>query len=523
MADLAREACGRATVRRGLALALVAVTAVASASVVRADEAMAARVEALVPGLEAYVARGMQMFDVPGVAVGIVHGDRLVYGKGFGAGRKGGEPVGTDSVFQIGSTTKAFLAATLAIAVDRGKIGWVDRVVDLFPEFQLEDPWVTREFRVTDLMAQRSGLPPYANDMVGYLGFDQTAMIRSLRHVEPTSSFRNSFSYTNITHVLAERIVARRLGAADWPTVVAGEIFGPLGMKDSSLTAEAIEGAEKGTAGHVWTVDGSVRAPFTPIFPYGFGGAGAINSTVDDMARWLRLQLAGGTFEGRRIVSPQNLAVTRTPRIGVAPTAAYAMGWILQSTPNGQITWHNGGTFTYGAYVGLLLDRDVGIVVLSNETNVGMPDAVGEWALDRLLGNPEVDHLARKLEAAEAVSAAAAATFTRPAAPRPAPPLERLAGRFGNPNFGPVDVTRNGDGLVAEITGTGAKLALAPWDDQIFVATVVAEGRFASVAANLRPFPLGFVTFMPAPDGKVAGFRLSLQPALEQPYDFTRR
>ncbi len=105
---------------------------------------------------------------MPGLAIGIVVGDKLVYAKGFGVRSKSSSvPVDTRTIFQIGSTTKAFLATTLAIMVDRGKLRWDDRVVDLDPDFQLRDPWVTREFRVFDLLAQRSGLPPYVNDGLG--------------------------------------------------------------------------------------------------------------------------------------------------------------------------------------------------------------------------------------------------------------------------------------------------------------------------------------------------------------------
>ena len=169
--------------------------------------------QALIPELEAYIQSGMKAFDVPGLAVGIVIGDRLVYAKGFGVRSKsGGAAVDPQTVFQIGSAAKAFLATTMAIAVDRGKFHWDDRVVDLDPEFPLKDPWVTREFRMFDLLAQRSSLPPYANDMVGILGGDAAAMMRSLRHVEPVSSFRSTFAYTNITHLWAGKIVAKAEG-----------------------------------------------------------------------------------------------------------------------------------------------------------------------------------------------------------------------------------------------------------------------------------------------------------------------
>ncbi|HXM03953.1 MAG TPA: serine hydrolase domain-containing protein [Chthoniobacterales bacterium] len=117
------------------------------------------RVQELIPKLDEYVASGMKAFEVPGVAIGIVVGDKSVCSKGYGVRSKDGPPVDSQTVFQIGSTTKAFLATTMAIAVDRGQLHWDDRVIDLDPNFQLKDPWVTREFRVFDLMARRTSEP----------------------------------------------------------------------------------------------------------------------------------------------------------------------------------------------------------------------------------------------------------------------------------------------------------------------------------------------------------------------------
>jgi CubicO group peptidase (beta-lactamase class C family) len=213
--------------------------------------AMEARIQALIPELEAYVAGGMKAFDVPGLAIGIVTGDRLVYAKGFGVRSKaGGAPIDTRTVFQIGSLAKAFLATTMAIAVDRGQLRWDDRVVDLHPAFQLKDAWVTREFRAFDLLAQRSGLPPYVNDLLGSLGYDEAALIRSLRYVEPVSSFRSTFAYINIPHLLAGRIVAGLQGAPDWNAVARREPLDPLGMTETTFTADAIKAAPNHAEGH---------------------------------------------------------------------------------------------------------------------------------------------------------------------------------------------------------------------------------------------------------------------------------
>jgi CubicO group peptidase (beta-lactamase class C family) len=227
------------------AMLMAAVLCVELPDVTRAEEAsksaapMAARITALIPDLEAYIRSGMKAYDVPGVAVGIVNGERLVYAKGFGVRSKsGGVPVDTRTVFQIGSLTKGFLAATMALLVDRGKLNWDDRVVDLHPGFQLKDPWVTREFRAFDLVAQRSGLPPQVNHLLGLSGYPEPALIRSLRHVEPVSSFRTTFAYTNVTHLLAGRIVSDLAGAPDWSAVARRELLDPLGMAQTSFTAE---------------------------------------------------------------------------------------------------------------------------------------------------------------------------------------------------------------------------------------------------------------------------------------------
>jgi CubicO group peptidase (beta-lactamase class C family) len=479
-----------------------------------------ASVEALVPRLERTIADGMRAFDCPGLAIAIVADDEVVYAKGFGTRSKGGAPVDTKTVFQIGSATKGFLATTMAIAVDRKHFAWDTRVVDLDPEWRLKDPWVTQEFRMFDIIAQRSGLPPYANDLLAVLGLDEAQLIRSLRDVEPVSSFRSTFAYTNITHLAAGRIVASVENAADWEAVVRKDILAPLGMASASVSAAGIEGADNHATGHLWAPEGTTEIPFTELFPYAYAGAGAINANVEDMTRWLRLQLGAGRFEGKTIVSPENLAATHTARVGMTDRLAYAMGWVLQSTPSGEIVWHNGGTPSFGAFVGFVPDKGFGVVVLSNETNVGLPDAVALWTLDRLLGNPEEDIVAAKLQAAREGARKDATLWARPASPRPAPRLAPLAGRFANPSIGTVAVTVRGDTL-AVVFPTGAALTLSPWDGDVFTATLAPEGEYAALAANLGAEPQAFAQFQM--DATGAPDVLRLTAADGQSYTFERQ
>jgi len=478
------------------------------------------RVQELIPEIEAYITSGMKGFDIPGLAIGIVANNSLIYAKGFGVRSKSNRlPVDTRTIFQIGSTTKAFLTATMAIMVDRGKLQWADRVVDLYPEFRVKDPWVTREFRVFDLPAQRSGLPPLVNDILVMLDYKEAALIHSLRYVEPVSSFRTTFAYTNITHLLASRIVARAAGAPDWNMVLQKDLLDPLGMKESTYTVEAIEAAANHANGHRWTPEGTVEVPFTRIFPYPLAGTGDINSNVEDMAHWVRMQLNNGTFNERRIVSSENLAYTRMPKVALNDKLSYALGWYNYLTPNGNILWHDGDALSFGSFVGLVPDKNFGIIILTNETNVTAPNSLGVWLLDRILGNAKHDPVAESLKNAKAKFEATAKLFTKPANPRPFPPLAPLTGNFVNPSFGKAVLSLEDDALVIEVRASGAKVKLVPWDGDIFMATLMPTGQFGPIV-GLDYMTKGFAQFQMDKDGKLNLLRLSTQDG--QAYEFHR-
>lgn len=475
---------------------------------------MQARIDAVMPAYETYVQAGMTAANVPGVAIGIVHGDRLVYTKAFGVKeRTKPDPVTPDTIFQIGSTTKAFLGATLAQAVDAGRLKWDDRVVDHLPEFQLNDPWVGRDFRLLDLPAQRSGLTPYVNDGLGLLGFDQQTMILSLRDAPQVGIFRSEFSYLNIPHMVAGKILAGTSGVAAWPEVLKKGILDPLGMAATSWTPEAIERAPDHAVGHRATDGGPVAIPFHPSFPYGFGPAGALNSNLADMSRWLRMQLARGMFGEAVIVSEANLDVTWTPRVAMSERVSYALGWVVSATPNGRVIWHNGGTTGFGAHVGFVPDRDLGVIVLSNLENQGFPDAVAQWLYDRLMGNPEVDNVALMLSALHAREVQAKAAIEKPLAspPSPAPYLGTYASRL----LGDATLRESAGKLQMVLETSEAVLDLEAIGTDLYNARLSPTGTFAAVAAMTGDDIVTPVRFERDQKGIVTGMRWTA-PALPQ-------
>jgi Domain of unknown function (DUF3471)/Beta-lactamase len=224
-------------------------------------------------------------------------------------------------------------------------------------------------------------------------------------------------------------------------------------------------------------------------------------------------------FEGRRIVSPENLAFTRTPKVAVSDQQSYALGWLTYQTPNGTIVWHEGDTLSFGAFVGLAPDRNIGVVILTNETLVGFPTSLGRWLLDRILDNPKRDYVAIKLTEAKTSFEATAKRFAKPANPRPFSPLAPLAGHFVNPSFGQAAVAPDGDALVMELQATGAKFKLEPWDGDIFIASLMRTGQFGPIV-DLGALTKGFVQFHMDKDGQLNLLRLSTEEG--QAYEFRR-
>ena len=204
---------------------------------------------------EKYAQQAQKDWQVPGMAIAIVQDDKVIFAKGFGVKKAGGnDKVDQHTIFQIGSTSKAFTAALVAMMVDEKQFAWQDRVVDRLDQFQMFDPWVTREFRVADLMAQHSGLPPYAGDGQAFMGFDRAHIIHSLRYLKPATSFRSQYAYQNSFFLVAAALVEKYTGKS-WEDNLKARIFEPLGMSATTAGLEGFQQAKNVTFLHQKTGD----------------------------------------------------------------------------------------------------------------------------------------------------------------------------------------------------------------------------------------------------------------------------
>jgi CubicO group peptidase (beta-lactamase class C family) len=368
----------------------------------------AAQVAALLATFEAYGEQARMTWGTPGMAIAIVHQDQVIYAKGFGVKQQGGtDPIDPHTLFPIGSTSKAFTSALVALLADEGKLRWEDPVVNHVPAFELSDPWVTRAFMIEDLMAQRSGMSPYAGDLLAVIGFDARAIQAQIKHMPPVSSFRSRFTYVNNLFLVAAEVIRRHAGLP-WADAVQRRLFEPLGMTESSTGLEVYRSARNVAFSHT-VLDGHVTAiPFdfpSLRFAYTYGPAGGVNSTVLDMAKWLRLHLGQGMFEGKRLISEVNMQVVHSPKTVIEPQAQnplahttlesmmsfYCEGWVYSAAHPSPVIWHNGDTGGIHAVVGFIPAAQLGLVVLTNLGGTQLPEALLWYLNDRYFDNPYTD------------------------------------------------------------------------------------------------------------------------------------
>ena len=449
-----------------------------------------------------YVERSREVWGVPGVAVVVVKDDSVVFLRGFGVRTVGkAEPVDPETVFAIASISKTFTGTALAMLVAERKISWDDRVTRWLPWFQLEDPYVTREARIRDLMSHRTGVGQQA-DMLWYMsGYDRDTVIARMRFLHPNASFRSAVGYQNVMVTAAGQVVGAASGQS-WDEFVRRRIFEPLGMTASSTSVKDLAGRANLAAPHN-LVDGQAR-----VVPWhsadNIGPAGSINSTARDLGAYLRFQLAGGRYRGQELVTAAALAETKTPQIYIDGMgadlrgfAAEGLGWVIEQYRGKKIVRHDGGIDGMLAELWTVPEERLGFAVLTNGEPHMLAPSISRWILERYLGGPERDWNPEYLKAARENDEARRAAERRLETGRvrgtsPSIAIAGFRGTYRNRMYGEMIIADGSDGLVAryrDFTGP-----LAHWHYNTFRAT----WQPGYLAGRM------FFTFQLGADGEVA-------------------
>ncbi|MGW0188665.1 serine hydrolase [Streptomyces sp. NPDC003362] len=459
-----------------------------------------ADVKRAVDRLDGVVKAAMKRTGAPGVAVAVVHDGKVLHLKGYGV-RKAGEraAVDADTVFQLASVSKPIASTVVSGAV--GVEGWSKPVAPNVPDFRLKDPWVTSHVTVADLFAHRSGLPDHAGDLLEDLGYDRAYILSHLRY-GPLAPFRASYAYTNFGLTAAAQAVADEKGVP-WEKLAADTLYKPAGMNSTSSRFEDYANSANRAWGHVRTADGTWKTEFVRD-PDAQSPAGGVSSTARDMAIWLRLQLADGKLDGRQIIDAEALERTHWPESVANPphapagrTGFYGFGWNVSYDDQGRLRLSHTGAFEQGAHtnVTMLPGEQLGIVVLTNTSPVGVADAValdffdiaqtGEISRDWI---PLVDALyQQEMEAGRSKTDYA----HPPSGAAPAKAADAYTGTYESDYYGRAQVVAGADGTLT--------LRLGP-EPQTYRLTHYDGDTFSFPTAGENAVGLTGVTF--APDGK---------------------
>jgi CubicO group peptidase (beta-lactamase class C family) len=413
------------------------------------------------PGLDAYVERAMRAWHVPGVAIAIVVNDSVVLAKGYGVRELGKpDPVDAHTLFAIGSNTKLFTATAIGMMVDAGRMAWDEHATTYLPGFQLYDPWVTREITIRDLLSHRSGLGRRGDNLWYGSPYDRDEVLRRIRYLRPNTSFRSAYGYQNIMFLAAGQALAAAAGMR-WDDVIAQRIFAPLGMRESNTSVEALRGERDVATPHLILPTGVRAVPWRNID--NVAPAGSINSSVSDMAQWLRLLLGNGTYAGRQLVRAPTLAEIESPQT-IVPSrpdtlfpsthfTMYGLGIGMRDYLGRKVLAHSGGIDGMLSEVRVVPEARLGFVILTNAEGHMLGPALAMRIIDAYLGAAPRDwsavYLAMFQRArAQEDSAEKALAAARVPGTRPSLPLERYVGTYADTMYGTATVALERGALV---------------------------------------------------------------------------
>jgi len=470
--------------------------------------------------LNAYFEKCVKDWQIPGIAIAIVKNDSVIFAKGYGVRDilKGGK-VDENTMFGIASNTKAFTSAALATLVDQGKLSWDDKVIKHLPYFQLYDPYVTNEMTVRDLLCHRSGLKTFSGDLLwDASNYNREEIIRRARFLKPTYGFRSHFGYSNVMFLTAGEIIPAITGKS-YDDYLKDVFFTPLGMKITNTTIKKHKETENVAIPHV-KVDGK-----TVAIPYiswdNIAPAGAINSSVIDMSKWIKLQLNRGTLNGKQYFSKKTSSEMWKPQtlqdVSQVDASihfhAYGLGWDLFDFHGKKIVNHNGGLDGMISQVVLVPEEKLGFVVLTNSINY-LPTALMYKITEEFLGIKEKDYSSLflsyiKMSEAADLKAQQDMEAKRIKNTKPSLSLDKYVGTYEGDLYGKATISLKNNKLVVQLVPTPSfESELEHWQFDTF------RIKFKAYPS----LPYGTINFVLDAEGNVEKMRIDVP---NPDFDFT--
>jgi CubicO group peptidase (beta-lactamase class C family) len=458
------------------------------------------------------VNQALEDFNVPGTAIAIVAGGEVVYAEGFGfRDLEAGKPMTPNTLFAIGSTTKAMTTTVLGMLVDEGKLDWDEPLRNYLPTFRLSDPMISERITPRDMVTHRSGLPRH--DMIWYNNNESTRaeIVERLSHLELSADLRERFQYNNLMYMTAGYLTGL-LSGKTWEDVVRERLFEPLGMDRTNFSVHQSQEDDDFAYPYQENDEHEIeRIPFRVIDL--MAPAGAVNSSVNEMSRWLLFNLNEGRVGDRQLINPPTLSDIQSPHMTTGATperpevsqSTYGMGWGINTYRGHRRVTHGGGIDGFITSVMLFPDDDLGLVSFNNGQSEISP-LICNHAVDRILGLEPIDWLGEaKEERDKGIEAEDEAKERKQATRIPGTQLSHslasYAGDYHHPGYGTLGIAVAGDSL--EVTYNGIVAPLQHWhydvwngaqtvgdetfEDSKFIFRADVDGNIAAVESTFEP------------------------------------
>ena len=471
--------------------------------------------------LDSYIEAEMQKWHVTGMAVAVVHAGEVIHQKGYGIrDLENPQPVNAETLFAVGSCTKAFTTMALALLVDEGKLDWDKPIQHYLPQFRLQDTVATTQMTARDLVCHRSGLPRH--DFMWYgSSFSRSELFERLQYLEPSYPFRYTFQYQNLMYMVAGCLVEAITGQT-WEAFTQERILDKLGMTCSNFSVTVSENVENAARPHEIREGVSKRLPFRNIDA--IAPAGSINSNLPEMVTWLKLHMNGGKHGDEQFVSEANLKQMHQPHVTIPPQppvdfpemqhSSYGLGWAQQTYRGYSRIRHTGGIDGFITDVSFMPQQDIGVIVFNNSEDM-LSTTVALHIYDCLLGLEPIDWRERYESAVETVRGMVKTSIKEFAAKRqpdtqPSHALTAYVGDYEHPAYGCLTITKVDDQLQANYNTRQYRLSHFHYD--VFQAE-------HDLGEDVPPFPASFQTGL---DGQIASFDIQLEGGVK-PIAFIRK
>jgi len=470
--------------------------------------------------IDELVARTIQTFDVPGIAVAVIKDGKVVHVKGYGVRSiLTNQKVDENTLFGIASNSKAFTTAGLAMLVDEGKIKWDDKVTQYIPEFKMYNDYVTKEFTIRDLLTHRSGLGLGAGDLMIWPdknNFTTQDIINNLQFLKPVSAFRTKYDYDNLLYIVAGEVL-HRVSGKTWGEFIEERILKPLEMNHSAATFTRLKDTSNVIVPHVPT-DGKLKV-ISRYKGTTFDPAAGIYSSVNDLSKWVILQLQNGNYgNGKRLFSevqhtemwtPQTIEPNNAPFHYNSHFKTYGLGWQLTDVKGMLQVSHTGGLDGIVTQVTLLPELNLGIIVLTNQQSGAAFHAITNTIKDSYLGIKSGDYVTQyssqrkaKEDNADKVSDEVWQTVAKNQKDKIKMDFKKYAATYRDNWFGDVVLTekkgklyfnsKRSPQLKGEVFFYNDNMFAVKWDNRSFLADAILI--FSDGNSHLKMLPISPLT-----------------------------